>query len=88
MSLLTFLKKFEQKIKFLEEIHCYNSYPEEDMAPLTCISILNMAISEDKILNTELSCIKIYFSSTMTFDMTASKVRNSLRSRQLQSIAY
>ena len=30
------------------------------MAPLTCIANLNMAISEERILNTEVSWIKIH----------------------------
>ena len=45
-------------VKFLEELHYYNTYSEEMMAPATCIFNLNGAIAEDKILNSEVSRIK------------------------------
>ena len=45
--------------KFVSKIDRYNDFSVKKMSHSTCISHLNRAISEDKILNTEVKSIKI-----------------------------
>ena len=44
--------------KFLSKIDRYNDFADKKMSHSTCISHLNRAISEDKILNTKVTSIK------------------------------
>lgn len=45
--------------KFMEELHCYNTYAQARMPPSTCIANLNMETAEDEILNSKVSRIKV-----------------------------
>ena len=45
--------------KFLSKLNRYNDFSNEKMPYLTCITHLNMEISEDEVLNTKVAHIKI-----------------------------
>ena len=44
--------------KFLGEINCFNEFSDEKMSSSTCVLYLNIAILEDKVLNSEVARIK------------------------------
>ena len=48
-----FNTRMEFLAKFLGEINCFNEFSDEKMSSSTCVSYLNIEISEDGVLNSE-----------------------------------
>ena len=50
--------RMEFSAKFLGEINCFNELSNENMSSSTCLLYLNIAISENKVLNSKVARIK------------------------------